>query len=181
MTTLKLYFSFPKMIKLSVMSILILMIGRYCLKSDIFAVQMMGILEIILGLATLFVALKGLLNKHPQLVLSETGILDNRILKKEIPWDQIEKTELKFVTNQKVLKLYVSNKFKNENFKWLYTKTAVVRLKSNTKEVLINLDSLKCDFDVLSDFLISKDINFGQTDLFKKLTGWNKFLNKTLY
>ena len=180
-THLKFYFSLPKIIKMSIISIGILLIGVNCFKADILVIQMVGILEILIGIATLFVGLKSLLDKNPQVVMNETGIIDNRILKKEIPWNRIEKMELTFVTNQKVLKLEVSNEFKNENFKWLYAKTAAVKLNQNPKKVTLNLDQLKFDYDALSEYLKSTGVDFNENDLFKNLTGWNKILNKMLY
>lgn len=180
-TALKLYFLPLKMLKVSIMSIGILWIGSICLKSDISTIKMIGVLEMILGIATMFVGLKSIIDKNPQIIMDENGITDKRILKQQIPWNQIAKIELTFVTNQKVLKLQVSNEFKNENFKWLYAKTAAVKLNQNPKTVMLNLDQLKFDSDILADYLNSKDIDFVTKDVFRNLTGWNKILNKMLY
>lgn len=180
-TNLKLHFSTLKMIKLSLMSVGMIWVGCICFKTDILTFRTVGVLQIILGIVTLFSGMKSLLDKNPQIIMNETGIIDKRILKKEIPWTQIEKIELAFVTNQKVLKLKVSNKFRNDNFKWLYAKTAVVKLNQNPKTVLLNLDQLKFESEVLADFLNSKNTDFINRDVFRNLKGWNKILNKMLY
>ncbi|WP_155958891.1 STM3941 family protein [Flavobacterium limnosediminis] len=169
------------MIKLLMISVLIVLIGLYCFKSDIHTVRMVGVLELILGAVTLFVALKSLLDKNPQVVMDESGIMDNRILKNSIAWHQIQKMELTVVNNQKVLKLNVSDKFKNENFKWLFAKTAAVRLNQNPKTVLLNLDQLKINYSTLNGYLASRDSDFIPNDVNKNLTGLEKFLNKLLY
>ncbi|ESU24960.1 hypothetical protein FEDK69T_05190 [Flavobacterium enshiense DK69] len=163
------------------MSIGILLIGHYCFKADIQAVRMIGVLELILGMVILFVGLKSFMDKNPQIVMNENGIMDKRILKKIIPWNQLEKIELTMQNNQKVLKLNVSDKFSNDNFKWLYVKTAAIKLNQNPKTVMLNLDQLKFDSDLLISYLNSKNVDFVNEDIFRNLTGWNKILNKMLY
>ncbi len=180
-TNLKLYFSIPKMIKLSLMSFFILFIGLYCFKSDIQTVIIMGVLEIVIGITTLFIALKSLFNKNPQVIIDDSGIIDNRILKNTIAWNQIQKMELAIVGNQKVLRLFVSDTYKNENFKWLYAKTAAVKLRQNPKTVMLNLDQLKIDYSTLNKYLTNRGVYFTATDLAKNLIGLEKFLNKLLH
>lgn len=180
-TTLKLYFSSAKMIKLLLMSVFILFIGGYCFKSDIQTVRVMGVLEITIGIATLFISLRSLFNKNPQVIIDDSGITDNRILKNTIAWNQIQKIELAIVGNQKVLRLFVSDTFKKENFKWLYAKTAVVKLSQNPKIVLLNLDQLKINYSTLNECLANRHVDFTETDFAKNLIGLEKFLNKTLY
>ncbi len=180
-TNLNLYFSKIKMIKMSLMSILIFLIGAYCFKSDIFSIKIIGILEILLSVSLLLVALKSLINKNPQVIMAESGIIDNRILNNIIPWNQIQKLELTIINNQKFLKLSVSDNFDNKNFKWLFIKTSKEKLNQSPKNVLINLDQLRINYDNLNKYLSNKDADFIQEDLNRNLTGVGNYLNKVLY
>lgn len=169
------------MIKLSLLSILLFLNGVFCYKSDIFIIKTIGTLEILLSVSLLVVALKSLINKNPQVVMDENGIIDNRILKNLIPWNQIQKSELTIINNQKFLKLNVSDNFENANFKWLFIKTSKEKLNQNPKNVLINLDQLRINYDNLNMFLCSKDSDFIQENLNRNLTGFGNYLNKILY
>ena len=122
------------------LSVLILLIGFYCLISDSAVVNIIGVLNIGLGALVLSVGLKSLLNKNPQIVLNENGIIDNRILKKAIPWNEINRSELVIINSQKNLQLVVSSDFNTENFKWLFQKTAGDNLRKSPKEIQNNLD-----------------------------------------
>lgn len=169
------------MLKMLLMSILILLIGIYCLKSDIFTIKIIGTLEIVLSISVLFVALRSLFDKKPQIIIGDNGIIDNRILKNTILWNQIEKLELTIINNQKFLKLNVSDNFDNENFKWLFVKTSKEKLNQKPKNVLINLDQLRINYDNLNQYLSNKNESFIQKNLDRNLTGISKYLNKVLY
>lgn len=177
---LSLHFSLKKIIKMPLMSALILWIGIDCLTSDSAVVNTIGILNIGLGVLVLFVGLKSLLSKNPQVVLDENGIIDNRILENTIPWNEINRSELMIINNQKILRLEVSGNFNIENFKWLFQKTAWDQLRSNPKEIQINLDQLKIDYDSLNEFLSNKTEGFIQNNLEDELTGIGKYLSKIL-
>ena len=180
-SNLKLYFYPIKMIKILLFSIAILLIGIYCLKSDIVMVKIIGLLNIILGISTLIIGLKSLLNKNPQITIDENGIVDNRILKNIIPWHQIDKIELTIINNQKFLKLDVSENFEIENFKWLFIKTSKERLSRNPKNVLMNLDQLKINYENINRYLSNKREKFIEKNLDEQLTGVRNCLNKLLY
>ena len=163
------------------MSALILWVGIDCLTSDSAVVNTIGVLNIGLGALVLFVGLKNLLNKNPQVVLDENGIIDNRILKNTIPWSEINRSELMVINNHKSLRLEVSGNFKIDNFKWLFIKTSKDQLRKNPKEIQINLDQLKIDYDSLNELLDDKTEGFTQNNLEHELTGIGKYVNKILY
>lgn len=180
-SNLNLYFSPTKMIKMALMSIPIALIGMYCMKSDDVILKTIGAFEIVLSLSLLFVALKSVFNKKPQVIIDENGIIDNRILKNTIPWNQMQKLELTIIYNQKCLQLSIGDNFDNANFKWLFRKTSKEKLNQNPKSVLVNLDQLKIDYDSLNEFLSNKVVDFIPKNLDENLTGVGYYLNKILY
>ena len=180
-TSLNLYFSPIKMVKMFVISICILALGVYCLMSDIVIVKMIGLFEIILGLATLFIALKSAFNKSPQIIFDESGIIDNRILKNKIFWDEIQNLELLVLRNQKVMRIIIPNNFGDKNFKWLYRKSSKLSLNEKPKKVLLNLDHLNVDYDILNRFLRSKKTDYLHQNLDKQLTGLGSLINRVFY
>lgn len=169
------------MIKLAVTSIFIIVVGMYCLKSDILIIKTLGLLEVLLGLFTLIVALKSSLNKKPQIIINENGIIDNRILKNVIHWHQIESVELIVFNTQKVIKIIVPNNFSNRNFKWLYVKTSKLKLTEKPKKILLNLDNLKVDYEKLNEFLKNIKSDYISKNLDTELTGLGNLINKILY
>lgn len=181
MTPLSLYFSLPKMIKLCLMGIFILLIGVNCFTADIYSLKIIGLFQIALGVAVFLVAIKSMLDKKPQIIMDETGIIDNRILKTTISWNQIQDFELQIKNNQKVLKLIIPNTFKEEHFKWLYRQTAKMKLKEKPKNILLNLDQLKINYESLNAFLSSKDEDYVPENLNKNLNSFGRFINRMLY
>ena len=179
--TFKLYFSPKKMIKLAVTSIFIIIVGIYCLNADITIIKTLGLLEIILGVFTFIIALKSSLNKNPQILINENGIIDNRILKNVILWEQIESLELTIINTQKVMKIIVPNNFANTNFKWLYIKTSKLRLAEKPKKILLNLDNLKVDYEKLNEFLKNNKSDYVSKNLDTELTGLGNLINKIFY
>lgn len=178
---LKCYFSKTKMIKMSLISIPLILIGVLCFSSNIMILNFIGIVEIILGISTLLIGLKSLLNKNPQIVMDQNGIIDHRILKKTIRWNQIRNFELTIINNQKFLKLQIPDNFSNDNFKWLFLTTSKLKLNKKPKNVLINLDQLKIDYKSLNDFLVTINANYKSKNLDKNLTGFGNLINKILY
>lgn len=166
---------------MSVISIGILILGIYCLRSTIVTLKMIGFFEIILGSSTLFIALKSAFDKSPQIVIDEKGIIDNRILKNKIFWDQIQNLELTTTRNQKVMKIIIPSNFGDTNFKWLYRKTSKLTLNEKPKKVLLNLDHLNVDYDSLNQFLRSKKSDYLPQNLDKQLTGLGNLMNKVFY
>lgn len=178
---LKLYFSKTKMFKMSLMSIPLILIGVLCFSSNIMILKFIGTLEIILGISTLLIGLKSLLNKNPQIIMDQNGIIDNRILKNTIRWNQIRNFELTIINKQKFLKLQIPDNFGNDNFKWLFLATSKLKLNKKPKIVLVNLDQLKIDYKSLNDFLVTINANYKSKDLDEKLTGFDNLINKILY
>ena len=113
--------------------------------------------------------------------MDEKGILDYRVAKKYIPWDQIQDLELTFKGNQKVLKITIANNFANDNFKWLYKVFNKSNLNKKPKVVLIALIGLVINYESLNEFLLSRDINYTATNLDEQLSALERGINKVLY
>ena len=113
--------------------------------------------------------------------MDQNGIIDNRILKNTIRWNQIRNFELTIINNQKFLKLQIPDNFGNDNFKWLFLTTSKLKLNKKPKIVLVNLDQLKIDYKNLNDFLVTINPNYKAKDLDEKLTGFGNLINKILY
>ena len=179
-SSLSIYFSRFFLIKTLVSSIILLIAGVSCLKADTVLVKVLGGLNLIMGAVSFLAFIRSLI-RRARIVMDEKGILDYRVAKKYIPWDQIQDLELTFKGNQKVLKITIANNFANDNFKWLYKIFNKSNLNKKPKVVLIALIGLVINYESLNEFLLSRDINYTATNLDEQLSALERGINKVLY
>ncbi|WP_376894784.1 STM3941 family protein [Bizionia sediminis] len=139
------------MFKLLLLASVIIVFGLVCIRATNYMLIAIGILNLFLGVVGIFVAVYNLIDKTPQLILSEAGIIHQKITKKPILWRDISEVTITKRGNNHVLIVTQKGHTNRADFKYLFRKTAKSKLKNNI--IPLNLDSLAIDYPKLHKFL----------------------------
>ncbi|NRR92401.1 hypothetical protein HSX10_12560 [Winogradskyella undariae] len=151
---LEFYTSKGRITKLILSSSIITIIGISCINSDLLIIDIIGFLNLILGLLGISLGLYNLLDNSPQLILTDIGIEHKKITKKMISWNDISKAEIKKERNNHMIVLKQKGNINFDKFKYLFKKTAKSQLKNNI--IKLNIEQLVVDYPKLNAFLNSK-------------------------
>jgi hypothetical protein len=151
---LEFYTSKRRMIKLIFICSIITLIGMYCAKSNILIINIIGVLNLIMGVSGIVIGLYNFIKHEPQLTLTESGINHKKITKKMIFWSEILNVKICKESTQNILVLELKGDISLDRFKYIFKKTAKSDLEK--KHIKINIDPLVIDYDKLNSFLSLK-------------------------
>jgi len=151
---LEFHTSKKKMIKLIFISSIITFIGINCLNSNNWAIELIGYLNLFIGIPSIIIGLYNFTDNRPQLILTDLGIKHRKITKNIIPWNRISKAEITQEKNQSVLILEQKEKINLTDFHYIFQKTAKTDLNKNI--IKLNIEQLIIDYSKLNHYLILK-------------------------
>lgn len=148
---LEFYTSKKRMLKLIVICTIITLIGIYCINVDNLIINIVGFINLMMGLSGVLIGSYNIVINKPQLIISELGIEHKKITKKAILWYEISDAKIIKDKNQQILLIEHNGKIKLNRFKFIFKKTAKSDLKRNI--IKINIDQLKIDYNRITQFL----------------------------
>lgn len=151
---LKFYISKLRMAKLILISMLILVIGIFGIKSEFSLFYVIGLINFFIGFLGILVGVYNLIKDKPILIINNEGIAHKKITKKPIPWDIIHEAKLINVKNQKILSIKKVDNSKFSDFKYLFKKTS--NLSEENGIINLNIDQLNVDENILFKYLNEK-------------------------
>lgn len=142
------------MAKLTLISMLILVIGIFGIKSEFSLFYVIGLINFFIGFLGILVGVYNLIKDKPILIINNEGIAHKKITKKPISWDIIHEAKLINVKNQKILSIKKVDNSKFSDFKYLFKKTS--NLSQENGIINLNIDQLNVDENILFKYLNEK-------------------------
>ncbi len=144
---LKFYISRIKMFKLLLVSAFIAYLGIYSIKSNSLIINIIGVLNIIIGFTIFTVSLIKILIYKEQLILTESKIKYTPISSYFFPFSNIKSYKILKKRNMRILELRFNKNLNSNKFKYLYKKTAKKFIDKGI--IRINIDQIKVDDTIL--------------------------------
>ncbi len=146
-------------IKIIVLGGGIIMLGGFILDSSTTTLmQVLGLLNALLGFSCVIIGFLGLLHIKPKITLNETGIRDNRILKEFISWNNIEEVELIYENRQNKLLISLTQQIEYSKLSFLYRNQKSNKSNQLDKKLKIELGTFEVNYAELVGYLKEKNI-----------------------
>lgn len=153
---IKYFSSSDNTLKLLIIGGILIYLGGYIIKSPSNSIiNIIGSLNVILGLIVAIFGVVALLHLTPKLELNDKGIKDSRITKYFILWDEIENIDFIYEGSRNKLLLTLKKSLKLSKLTILYRQS---KSKINNNELKIDLKQLDINFKQLISFLSNKNI-----------------------
>ena len=151
--------SWAKIMNLMFLGGLIAFVGISLYSSDNLFVQILGILNFIIGFIPLVAGFLALIRVMPKITLNELGIKDNRIVKEFVSWDEIENVDLIYEQRHNMLLIALKREKEYSNLTFLHRSLKSSKKNLDNKTLKIDLSFCEVNYSELLNFLREKNVS----------------------